>query len=204
MHDRVSHAQLSAASIKRSLTSIYTLAGTLIAAVVLTATPAHAQLTSAHVEKSVAARTGASVVVELTQAKVTLDEKGVEHLTDAATVKPGDVIEYRAAYTNQSTKEVTGLVANLPIPEGMEYLPNSAKPSARLPTVATKDSQYGVEPLKRKNASQREELIPYGEYRAIRWQLGLLPAGGVTQVSARAKVETVVPISPKVSDNGSR
>lgn len=147
---------------------------------------------------SPAANASKAVSVELTQLKVIKDSKGAEQLVAAPTVVPGDVIEYRATYKNNSTKSIAGLVADLPIPEGLEYLPKSAKPGAALVKVATKNGDYLGEPLMRKLPDNKTEPVPYNEYRALRWSLGQLPAGGVTAVTARARVETVVPPAPKV------
>ena len=140
-----------------------------------------------------------AVSVVLTQSKVVKNAKGVEQLVAAPTVMPGDVIEYKATYKNNSAKPVTGLVANLPIPEGLEYLPKSAKPGATLVTVATKDSVYAVEPLMRKLPDGNVAPVPYVDYRALRWTLGQLPAGGEAAVTARARVEGVAAASTAVS-----
>lgn len=137
-----------------------------------------------------------AIAIELTQFKVVKNEKGEEQLADAATVKPGDVIEYRATYTNKSDKAVVGLVGNLPIPEGLEYLPRSAKPGATLVKAAASDGVFASEPLVRTLPNGKTEPLPYNEYRSLRWTLGQLPAGGVTAVSARAKVEAVAPKAP--------
>lgn len=134
-----------------------------------------------------------AVDVVLTQSKVVRGPDNNEQFQDAATIKPGDVIEYKATYTNNTGKTVKGLVANLPIPEGLEYLPRSAKPGANLVKVATKNAVFESEPLVRKSASGKTEPVPYREYRALRWNLGELPASGSTAVTARAKVETVAP-----------
>jgi len=139
----------------------------------------------------------AAVTVSLRQSKVVKAIDGKEQLLDAASVKPGDVIEYTATYTNKTSKPVSGLVADLPIPEGLEYLPRSAKPGATLVKAAVKDGEFAAEPLMRKARDGKAEPVPYGDYRALRWTLGQLPAGGVTSVSARAKVEAVVPPAPK-------
>lgn len=136
-----------------------------------------------------------TVAVVLTQAKVVKDAQGKEQLVAADSVKPGDVLEYTATYTNHTGKSVTGLVANLPIPEGLEYLPRSAKPGATLVKAATKDGAFAAEPLAR-NVNGKSEPVPYNEYRSLRWTLGQLPANGVTAVTARAKVEVVVPPAP--------
>lgn len=140
-----------------------------------------------------------TVAVALTQFKVVKAADGKEQLLDASSVKPGDVLEYRATYVNKTGKAVSGLVADLPIPEGLEYLPRSAKPGAALVKAATKDGVYGAEPLTRKAANNKTEPVPYGDYRALRWTLGQLPAGGETAVTARARVEIVVPPEPKTS-----
>lgn len=136
-----------------------------------------------------------AVAVELTQYKVVKNAKGEEQLVSAATVKPGDVIEYRVTYTNKSGKAVTGLIGKLPIPEGLEYLPRSAKPGADLVKAAASDGVFAAEPLMRKLSDGKSKPLPYNEYRALRWTLGRLPAGGVTAISARAKVETVAPVA---------
>lgn len=138
-----------------------------------------------------------AVQVELSQHKVIRGADGKEQLVDAASVKPGDVLEYRAVYVNRSAKGVTGLVADLPIPNGLEYQPKSAKPGAALVKVATGDHIFAAEPLMRKvGASQ--QLVPYGEYRKLRWALGQLPAGGTASVSARAQVQSYV--APSASE----
>jgi len=176
------------------LSAVATTVGAGMLAVASLAAPAPAQpaaTPSASAEKTVA--------VALTQRKVVTGADGKEQLLDASSVKPGDVLEYRATYTNQTGKTVSGLVADLPIPEGLEYLPRSAKPGAALVKAATKDGAYAAEPLMRKAANNKTEPVPYGDYRALRWTLGQLPAGGETAVTARARVEVVVPPEPKTS-----
>ena len=138
-----------------------------------------------------AAATKTDVTIELTQVKVVKGADGKEQLIDAASVKPGDTIEYKAVYTNRSAKTVNGLTANLPIPEGLQYVPKSAKPGATLVKAATKDGVYAAEPLTVK-VGAKTEPVPYADYRALRWSLGSLPAKGVTAVTARATVQTYV------------
>lgn len=139
-----------------------------------------------------------AVEVVLVQSKVVHDAQGKEQLVAADSVKPGDVLEYRATYTNNTGKAVTGLVANLPIPDGLEYLPKSAKPGATLVKAAAKDGQFAAEPLSRV-VNGKSEAVPYNEYRSLRWTLGQLPANGVTAVSVRAKVEETAPPSQPVA-----
>ncbi len=163
------------------------------------AQPTLAAKPAASAPDPVAAKT---VTVLLTQFKVVKNAKGVEQLVDAAAVKPGDVIEYQATYKNNSKQAVSGLVANLPIPAGLEYLPKSARPGAKLVEVATSNGQFAAEPLMRPSAApgKAAEAVPYNEYRSVRWNLGQLPAGGEAAVTARARVEgAVAPASTAVS-----
>lgn len=142
-----------------------------------------------------------AVVIQLTQKRVVASPQG-EKLEDAASVKPGDVIEYRATYTNVSKQSVQGLVAKLPIPEGLEYLPKSAKPFNASLQMAGRDGQFAVEPLQRKAADGSVQTLPYNEYRTIRWSIGQLNAGASVVVSARAKVEGAAPQASATSNAG--
>jgi len=162
--------------------------------VVVAAGPALAQLSATPAAKAptLAPSVKRAVTVELTLFKVVKGADGKEQLLDATKVKPNDVLEYRATYTNHDTKAVKGVVANLPIPNGLVYEAKSAKPGATLVQVATKDGAFSAEPLTRK-VGEKIEAVPYSEYRMLRWNLGQLPAGGSMAVSARATVEVYVP-----------
>jgi hypothetical protein len=58
--------------------------------------------------------------------------------------------------------------------------------------MATKDGVFAAEPLTRQ-ANGKPESVPYRDYRSLRWELAQLPAGGVTEVTARARVEEPSP-----------
>ncbi|MFM9426042.1 putative repeat protein (TIGR01451 family) [Variovorax sp. GrIS 2.14] len=195
----MSITNLSAATRRPAGKILARLAARIHAGVVLVtflAVPAFAQTVVAKDAAAVAEKKVVAVV--LTQSKVVKAADGTEQLQDAASVKPGDIVEYKATYTNNTGKAVTGLVANLPIPEGLEYLPKSAKPGAALVKAAAKDGVFAAEPLTHIVAGKTEP-VAYGDYRSLRWTLGQLPANGVTAVSARAKVQIVVPPAPKTS-----
>jgi uncharacterized repeat protein (TIGR01451 family) len=100
-----------------------------------------------------------AVTVNLIQNKVIKDEKGVEKRIEASSVKPNDVVEYRVTYKNVTDKPVKGLIANLPIPDGLEYQAGSAKPS-RNAVVAAEDSKYSREPLVKKLPNGTTEPLP--------------------------------------------
>ena len=134
----------------------------------------------------------AEVKVVLNASKI-VQANGTEQKQSADKARPGEVIEYVADYKNTDTKGAArGVVANLPIPPGMEFIPQSANPSQVMAT--TDDLHFAAVPLKRsvKRADGKvvEELVPYSEYRSLRWNLGDLAAGATKSVKARMKVKT--------------
>jgi uncharacterized repeat protein (TIGR01451 family) len=128
------------------------------------------------------------VTIKLTQARVVI-ENGKEKLEDASVVKPGEVIEYRAVYTNTGDKPVTNLLATLPVAEGLELIPGSSLPKTPAALAATSDGKYAAMPLMRVVPGKaKPEPVPYAEYRSLRWSVPQLPANGVFVVSARVHV----------------
>jgi uncharacterized repeat protein (TIGR01451 family) len=131
------------------------------------------------------------VKVVLTAHKI-VKTNGTEQSVPGDKANPGDVIEYVATYKNSDTKPATNVTATLPIPRGMEYIPNTASPERVM--ASTDDEHYATVPLKRMvtdaNGKAQEELVPYSEYRSLRWQLGAMPGGATRDVKARMKVRT--------------
>lgn len=159
-------------------------------------TGASAQAVSSVSSAAVSTEQKQSVTVKLAQFKVVTGPGGQERLVDASSVKPGDIVEYQATYLNRDTKPVTGLLATLPIPAGMEYLPKTASPGADRVKAATQGGAYGVEPLQRQvqvNGKPQIEPVPYGQYRSLQWALGQLPPGAEFLVKARVQVERYLP-----------
>lgn len=136
------------------------------------------------------------ISINLTQKKVARDAQGREVLVDAGSVLPNDVIEYRAVYRNTSNGAVKRVSAALPLPEGLEYLPNSAQPRKGVQFAGGASSVYGPEPLQRTLADGRTEPLPYNEYRQVRWSIDELAPGAEVTVVARARVEAVKPPAP--------
>lgn len=129
----------------------------------------------------------AQVTVELTASKV-VKNAGKETLQPADKMKPGETVEYKAVYKNTdknaAVKNVQGF---LPIPGGMEFVPDTAVPAA--PMASTDGVNYAKVPLMKKvkgaDGKEKEVPVPYSEYRSLRWDLGQIPAGGSKTVSAR-------------------
>lgn len=148
--------------------------------------------TAADADATSTTKTSAPISIHLKQFKVLKDEQGESKFVDAGLVLPGDVIEYRAIYSNQG-KTALPVIATVPVPESMEYLKDSAKAKNNLAhTVALKDSQFANEPLLQKvvtaSGATLSQPVPYASYRFVRWDLGRLAPGSSIEVSVRAKV----------------
>jgi uncharacterized repeat protein (TIGR01451 family) len=146
----------------------------------------------------------APIAIELQQFKVVKDEKGETKFDKASLVLPGDVIEYRATYANHGATALP-VVATLPIPEGLEYVKESAKAKNNiLHTVAQKDAQFSNEPLVQKvstaSGATLSQSVPYASYRYVRWDLGRLPPGNSIEVSVRAKVTQNLEVDVSAED----
>lgn len=133
----------------------------------------------------------AEVKVVLTANKIVV-VNGKEQMQPSDKAKPGEVIEYVAEYRNTGNASVTNVVATLPVPAGMEFLPDTAQPQQIM--ASTDEHNFAPVPLKRKvtgpDGSTVEQLVPYSEYRSLRWTLGKIPGGDSKSVKARMKVKS--------------
>ena len=130
-----------------------------------------------------------SATLEARKVLVTTD--GRERFESADTAQPNDVLEYRAVYANRSQKTLRGVAATLPIPEGFEYVVNTAGLNA----LASLDGKtYAPVPLTRvvkARGGDEVRLVPVSEYRYLRWKLGDLPAGASRTLTARMRMANV-------------
>lgn len=128
------------------------------------------------------------VASNLTVGRVSLAADGKEAISPADNAKPGDVLEYVATYRSKSA--VRQLEATLPIPVGTEYLPGSATPGGA--RASTDGVVFAAIPLKRKvkqsDGKEAEQLVPYAEYRYLRWPAQDLAAAALTKVGARVRL----------------
>jgi hypothetical protein len=136
------------------------------------------------------AQTKSDVAISLVAQKVSVGQDGKEILRPADRAFPGEVVQYDARYRNQAQKPVRALEPTLPIPRGLEYLPDSAKPA---PSQASTDGKtFAPLPLMRKvtkaDGSVVDQPVPASEYRALRWAMGDLEAGKTVTVTARARL----------------
>ena len=140
--------------------------------------------TQLHAAPTVAATKNEPVVVKLENFKVSINTEGKEVLSDAKNAKPGEVLEYRATYTNVSAKPISNLVATLPVPKNTAYQAQTASPITG--AEATIDS-VTFAPVPLMSADKKQPISPK-EYRALRWKVSTLKAKEAVVVSIRIKV----------------
>lgn len=133
----------------------------------------------------------AEVKVVLTANKIVI-VNGAEQRQSSEKAKPGEIIEYVAEYRNTAKSPVSNVVATLPIPSGMEYIPDTADPAQVM--ASTDEHNYAPVPLKRMvrgaDGKMIEQQVPYAEYRSLRWKLGEIQGESSKSVKARMTVKT--------------
>ena len=139
----------------------------------------------------------APVSVELQAFKVVRDANGKEQLQSAQSAKPGDVLEYRAVYANNSSREVKNLQATLPIPAMTEVLLESAMPKG---VNASRDGRnFAPAPLMQTvtlpSGATQTRPLPLSAYRALRWPVGTLGAGKNVVVRARVRLNPALAVN---------
>ena len=122
--------------------------------------------------------------------KVERSSAGKETFSEAREAFPGDLLEYRLAFTNRTSAAVKGLLATIPIPPGTVYVAGSATPSA---VQASVDGQvFAPVPLmkeqKQPDGTIKKVPVPPEEYRFLRWKLPHLEVSGKSHMAARVKV----------------
>jgi uncharacterized repeat protein (TIGR01451 family) len=108
--------------------------------------------------------------------------------------KPGDVLQYSATYRNTGTAAAAKLLATVPVPPGTTFIAASDQPAQA--QASTDGSTFAPMPLtrtvKQADGSTRKEPVPLADYRAVRWEIGTLPAGATTVVSLRTRIDSPV------------
>lgn len=130
--------------------------------------------------------------VQLTILKVE-SAPGSEVLVPLVTIRPGDLLQYEIVYRVKGNDEVLELLAQLPIPDGMEYVPDSAKPQKVLASLDGVEFLPLPLPDKEKLADGQAsfERIGAKKYRTLGWTMRGLAPGNEFTVSARFKVDFI-------------
>ena len=154
---------------------------------------------------SAVAQTPQNVVVTMEVKKVAKGEDGKETMLSAEQAKPGDILQYTATYANKTKKIWRDLEATIPIPTYTEYVPGSSRPAG---AKASLDGQkFQSIPLRRKvtqaDGKELTQLVPYGEYRSLRWFTGKLMENQELKFSTRVKVlSNEAPAAPSAEKTG--
>jgi uncharacterized repeat protein (TIGR01451 family) len=136
------------------------------------------------------------------QSKLTANQvvevAGKPVLKPAAQAHPGDVVEYRAVYTNNGATGIGHLLATIPVPAGTTYIAGSAVPAAG--AQASLDGvHFAPMPLMHvvNNADGKpdQKPVPLADYRALRWQVPALSAHADVTASLRVRINP--PVSAK-------
>lgn len=126
------------------------------------------------------------VSVELKTYLVSATTDGKPTAKLVSKVKPNDVIEYRATYSNNTAGKIKNLAATLPIPAETEFL---GKPQPESAQASIDGINFSSMPLKRKEGNQMVN-VPLKDYRALRWTIAELPAGKSVTVSAQTRINS--------------
>lgn len=101
-----------------------------------------------------------------------------------------DVIEYCATYFNAGDSDSEAVMAVVPVPAGSTLVAGSARP-ARQAQVSTDAVSFSPLPPARAAEPAGEGGAATDAYRAVRWDLGVLPGGASAVV--RLRVRTAAP-----------
>lgn len=123
--------------------------------------------------------------MDLTANKVITNADGKTIYLPVRTALAGTVIQYKATYTNTVNRDINDLAVTLPIPANMTFT-GEAYPTSAQASVDGKN--YADMPLMRK-VDGKISKTPLAEYRALRWDIKLLPAYKSAAVSFNTTVD---------------
>lgn len=150
-----------------------------------------------------AAWAASAVTSQLEVRQVTM-ESGHEALKPASAARPGDLLQYRATYTNAGNAAAEHLLANLPVPSGTTLQADGMDPTGAQASLDGK--QFAPMPLMRpvlgKDGKPHQQPVPLSEIRSLRWDLGTLASHQTRAVQLRVHVNattTTEPVSKSAS-----
>lgn len=121
-----------------------------------------------------------------------------ERLQSLDQLKPGDVVEYEATYSNTGNSKVSNVALTVPVPDGgLVFVDGGAQPAGAMASLDGKS--FAALPLMRTHTlpdgRQVKRPVPPAEIRFLRWNLGELDAGAQRSVRARMQL----PALPQVA-----
>lgn len=135
------------------------------------------------------------VTSELTTYRISTDDAGNETAVEVSEFQPGDTIEYRLTYTNNTENDISNLVPTLPIPVGVQYLDDTAEPAISSASLSSTGNNFQELPMTREVTQQEgetvEQEVPANEFRRLRWMVDSLAAQESVTLRARVQVNDV-------------
>ncbi|MBO1529686.1 hypothetical protein J3492_00465 [Psychrobacter sp. F1192] len=122
--------------------------------------------------------------MELQANKIVKSADGEISYISASNAQKGETVQYRATYTNVIDQPISDVTVTLPIPASMTFT-GEAQPSSAQASIDGKN--YAEMPLMRK-IDGKFVKVPLSEYKALRWNIKLLPA----KKSADVSLNTIV------------
>ncbi len=154
---------------------------------------------------SAAAQSQKELQVTMEVKKVVKAADGKESLEPADQAKPGDILQYTAVYANKGKNNLRDLEATIPVPVYTEYVPGSSRPAGAKASV---DGQrFQSIPLRRKvkqaDGKEVTQLVPYADYRSLRWFAGNISVNQELKFSTRVRVlNNDAPVAPSAEKSG--
>ena len=140
----------------------------------------------------------APVVTSKLQVNAVVVASGHEAIKPVSTARPGDLLQYRAVYSNTGDAPAGHLLASLPIPAGTSLQAADIQPAGAMASVD--GTHFAPMPLMRtvtgKDGKPHREAVPLSEIRALRWDLGTLAPHQDKAVQARVRVNAPVVVAP--------
>ncbi len=140
------------------------------------------------------AMAAANVAVSITAEKevvVTESGKKVTKAIPAGEFVPGDTIIYTITYVNTGNETATNAVIDDPIPQGTNYIANSATGAGADVTFSIdKGKTYKKPALLVREAGKKEKRpAPPELYTNIRWTVATIPAGANGKLGFKVRVK---------------
>jgi uncharacterized repeat protein (TIGR01451 family) len=128
--------------------------------------------------------------ISLRAQRVLADDKGAEKLMDDTSAQPGEVVQYTATLHNKTTRQLLNVTPAIPVPVGMEYLPDTDCPTPALASIDGKTFERF--PIRRTRTLIDGRTVsievPAKAYRALKWFPDDMPAGSTRVVAMRVRV----------------
>ena len=144
------------------------------------------------------ASAGPRMTVSITQLREVAEQKGgvrTTRMVPAASVSPGDVVEYVLTYANEGDAPALGAKVDDAIPKGTTYLAGTASGDGAEITFSSDGGKTFAPPVKLTyeirlpSGAVEKRIATPDQYTHVRWTLKSVPPGATGKVAFRVKVQ---------------